>query len=203
MFSQCAICHGVHRTGQASEFPSLLHITDRLTDAQIAEGSTTERAECRPFPNIQDEDLTALLKYLATSSDPTPSESKPSQQQGGMDSSLQRATAYYMTGYRRFLDPEGYPAVAMPWGTLNALDLKTGKYLWQIPLGEYPELVARGLKNTGSENYGGPIVTAGGLLFIAATNFDKEFRGFDKTTGALLWKAILPYPGMRRRLPMK
>ena len=100
-----------------------------------------------------------------------------------------------MTGYRRFLDPEGYPAVAMPWGTLNALDLKTGKYLWQIPLGEYPELVARGLKNTGSENYGGPIVTAGGLLFIAATNFDKEFRAFDKTTGALLWKAILPYPG--------
>src|ERR1700677_4096472 len=83
----------------------------------------------------------------------------------------------------------------MPWGTLSALDLKTGKYLWQIPLGEYPELVAQGLKDTGSENYGGPIETAGGLLFIAATDFDKEFRAFDKTTGALLWKATLPYSG--------
>ena len=193
--SQCAICHGAHRTGQASEFPSLLNITDRLTDAQIVERIHDGKGRMPPFPNILDEDLTALLKYLATSSDSTTSESKQSEQQGGMDSSLQRATAYYMTGYRRFLDPEGYPAVAMPWGTLNALDLKTGKYLWQIPLGEYPELVSQGLKNTGSENYGGPIVTAGGLLFIAATDFDKEFRAFDKTTGALLWKAILPYPG--------
>ena len=98
-----------------------------------------------------------------------------------------------MTGYRRFLDPDGYPAVATPWGTLNALDLNTGKYLWRIPLGQYPELVAKGMPDTGTENYGGPIVTAGGLLFIGATNFDKKFRAFDKSTGKLLWETTLAF----------
>ena len=102
---------------------------------------------------------------------------------------------YRFTGYRKFLDPDGYPAVAPPWGTLNAIDLNTGEYVWKIPLGEYPELVAQGLKQTGSENYGGPIVTAGGLVFIAATSFDKKFRAFDKTTGELLWEATLPFSG--------
>jgi quinoprotein glucose dehydrogenase len=102
---------------------------------------------------------------------------------------------YTMTGYRRFLDPDGYPATAPPWGTLNAIDLDTGKYLWRLPLGEYPELTAKGITNTGSENYGGPIVTAGGLLFIAATNFDHMIRAFDKTTGKLLWESKLPYAG--------
>ena len=100
-----------------------------------------------------------------------------------------------MTGYRRFVDPDGYPATAPPWGTLSALDVKTGEWLWKIPLGQYPELVAKGMADTGSENYGGPIVTAGGLIFIAATNFDKKIRAFDKATGKLLWDAELPFAG--------
>ncbi len=100
---------------------------------------------------------------------------------------------YHFTGYHKFLDPEGYPAVAPPWGTLNAINLNTGEYVWKIPLGEYPDLAAKGQKNTGTENYGGPVVTAGGLLFIGATNFDKKFRAFDKTTGALLWETTLPF----------
>jgi quinoprotein glucose dehydrogenase len=102
---------------------------------------------------------------------------------------------YRFTGYHKFLDPEGYPAVAPPWGTLNAINLNTGEYLWKIPLGEYPELASKGQKNTGTENYGGPIVTAGGLLFIGATNFDKKLRAFDKSTGELLWEATLPFSG--------
>lgn len=102
---------------------------------------------------------------------------------------------YRFTGYKKFYDPDGYPAVAPPWGTLNAINLNTGEYLWKIPLGEYPALVAQGIKNTGSENYGGPIVTAGGLVFIAATNYDKKIRAFDKDTGKLLWEATLPYSG--------
>ena len=102
---------------------------------------------------------------------------------------------YRFTGYRKFLDPDGYPAVAPPWGTLNAIDLNTGKYLWKVPLGQYPELVAKGLKDTGSENYGGPIVTAGGVVIIAATNFDRLIRAFDSSTGELLWSASLPYAG--------
>ena len=100
-----------------------------------------------------------------------------------------------MTGYRRFLDPDGYPATATPWGTLNAIDLKTGKYLWRVPLGQYPELVTKGMPDTGSENYGGPVVTAGGLIFIAATNYDHKIRAFDKTTGKLLWEGELPFAG--------
>jgi quinoprotein glucose dehydrogenase len=102
---------------------------------------------------------------------------------------------YHFTGYRRFYDPDGYPAVVPPWGTLSAINLNTGEYAWKIPLGEYPELAAKGMKNTGTENYGGPLVTAGGLLFIGATNFDKKFHAFDKSTGALLWETTLPFAG--------
>jgi quinoprotein glucose dehydrogenase len=82
-----------------------------------------------------------------------------------------------------------------PWGTLSAINLDTGEYAWQVPLGEYPELVRQGVKDTGSENYGGPIVTAGGLVFIAATNHDRKMRAFDKANGALLWEATLPSSG--------
>jgi quinoprotein glucose dehydrogenase len=102
---------------------------------------------------------------------------------------------YRFTGYHKFLDPEGYPAVAPPWGTLNAINLNNGEYVWKIPFGEYPELAAKGMKNTGTENYGGPIVTAGGLLFIGATNFDKKFRAYDKSTGELLWQETLAFSG--------
>ena len=92
-------------------------------------------------------------------------------------------------------DPDGYPPIAPPWGTLSAIDLNGGTMRWQKPLGEYPELVAMGLKDTGSDNYGGPLVTAGGLLFIASTNFDRKFRAFDKLTGELLWETMLPFAG--------
>jgi quinoprotein glucose dehydrogenase len=102
---------------------------------------------------------------------------------------------FLFTGYRKFLDPDNYPAIAPPWGTLNAINLNTGDYAWKVPLGEYPDLVKQGLANTGSENYGGPIVTAGGLVFIAATNHDRKIRAFDKATGALLWDATMPSSG--------
>lgn len=102
---------------------------------------------------------------------------------------------YRFTGYDKFLDPDGYPAVEPPWGTLNAIDLNTGKYLWKIPFGEYPELAAKGMTDTGSENYGGPVVTGGGLLFIGATNFDNKMHAYDKATGKLLWEADLPFAG--------
>jgi quinoprotein glucose dehydrogenase len=85
--------------------------------------------------------------------------------------------------------------VSTPWGTLNAIDMNTGQYLWRIPFGEYPELVAKGLKNTGSESYGGPVTTDSGLLFIGATLFDRKLRAFDSATGNLLWETLLPYAG--------
>jgi quinoprotein glucose dehydrogenase len=184
--SQCAVCHGDHRQGAAG-FPTLLGIDRRLTEAQIAATIHNGKGRMPALP-LDSKALKSLLDYLATEKDPAPGAADASE---GQESGAQ----YTMTGYRRFLDPDGYPATAPPWGTLNALDLKTGKYLWQIPLGEYPELAAQGLKDTGSENYGGPVVTAGGLLFIAATNFDHKIRAFDKTTGKLLWEATLPFAG--------
>jgi quinoprotein glucose dehydrogenase len=103
--------------------------------------------------------------------------------------------AFTTDGYNKFLDPDGYPAIAPPWGTLNAISLDTGEYAWKIPFGEHPELAAKGMKDTGSENYGGPLVTRSGLLFIGATNFDRKFRAFDKKTGKLLWETTLPFSG--------
>ena len=102
---------------------------------------------------------------------------------------------YRFTGYKKFLDADGYPAVAPPWGTLSAIDLNDGRYLWKIPLGEYPTLAAQGLRDTGSENYGGPVVTAGGVLFIGATINDRKFRAFDAATGVRLWETTLPFAG--------
>lgn len=103
---------------------------------------------------------------------------------------------YNFSGYNKFRDPDGYPATRPPWGTLNAIDLNTGKYLWKIPFGYYPELAAKGMTDTGSESYGGPIVTASGLLFIGATIYDRQFRAFEAATGKELWKASLPYGGV-------
>jgi quinoprotein glucose dehydrogenase len=102
---------------------------------------------------------------------------------------------YGIDGYNKFLDPQKYPAVEPPWGTLNAIDLNRGEIVWKVPLGEYPELAAKGLSKTGSENYGGPVVTASGLLLIGATLYDKKFHAFDKQTGQLLWETTLPAAG--------
>jgi quinoprotein glucose dehydrogenase len=184
--NQCAVCHGEHREGSA-EFPPLLHINRKLTTEQIAAAIHNGKGRM-PAMQVDGKTLKDLLDYLATEKDPPTADDAAVKERG---STLQ----YTMTGYRRFVDPDGYPATVPPWGTLNALDLKTGKYLWQIPLGQYPELAAAGMTNTGSENYGGPVVTAGGLIFIAATNFDHKIRAFNKTTGKLLWEAKLPFAG--------
>ncbi len=105
---------------------------------------------------------------------------------------------YGIDGYNRWLDPDGYPAIAPPWGTLNAIDLNTLKYVWKKPFGEFPALVAQGMRNTGSENYGGGVITAGGLFFIAATSHDSKIRAFDKANGQVFGKRRSRQPAMRR-----
>ncbi|MGH2564606.1 MAG: PQQ-binding-like beta-propeller repeat protein, partial [Ginsengibacter sp.] len=100
---------------------------------------------------------------------------------------------YTSTGYNKFLTKEGYPAVKPPWGTLSAINLNTAEVAWKDTLGDYPELKANGI-HSGTENYGGPVVTAGGLVFIAATS-DSKIRAFNKRTGQLLWEADLPASG--------
>jgi quinoprotein glucose dehydrogenase len=102
---------------------------------------------------------------------------------------------YTFSGYNKFVDPDGYPATAAPWGYLTAIDLKTGQFAWRIPFGEYPELVEKGLKDTGSESYGGAVATASGLLIIGASNFDRKLHVFESKTGKLLWETQLPFAG--------
>ena len=99
-----------------------------------------------------------------------------------------------MTGYYKFLSPEDYPAIGPPWGSLTAIDLNTGEHKWKTTLGEYPGLKAKGIPPTGTENYGGSVVTAGGVLFIAAAK-DGKLRAFNKYSGKLLWEYALPAPG--------
>ena len=183
--SQCSICHGENMAGSPPALPSLIGLGARLTGAQIAATIKNGKGRMPGFPNLSDDEASALIGYLSSG------ENKEMASSG----ETLLAMKYRFTGYRKFLDAEGYPAIAPPWGTLNAINLNTGEYVWRIPLGEYPELAAAGMKNTGTENYGGPVVTAGGLLFIGATNFDKKFRAFDKATGELLWEFTLPFAG--------
>ena len=106
----------------------------------------------------------------------------------------ERKYKYAHSGWNLLLDEEGYPGVKPPWGTLNAIDLNKGEILWKVPLGYFPELLEKGLPPTGTQNLGGPAVTAGGLVFIGATR-DKKFRAFDKDTGEILWEYELPAGG--------
>jgi quinoprotein glucose dehydrogenase len=179
----CASCHGTDRKGSPPAFPSL--VDSKLTEAEMTDVLWSGRGRMPAFRGLLAGDLKALLTYVRS---------------GAIDSGKTELAAsasddrppYRFSGYRKFLDPDGYPAVAPPWGTLNAIDLNSGSYLWRIPLGEYPALAD---KSTGSENYGGPILTAGGVLFIGATLYDKKIRAFDPDNGKLLWEAQLPYAG--------
>jgi quinoprotein glucose dehydrogenase len=181
----CAACHKDDRSGAPPQIPSLVDVTSRKSQRDMM--TIVERGAGRMpgFPNLDQRAIAAVLDYVTKNLDtPVPA-----------PSATEENLRYRFTGYNRFVDPDGYPAVAPPWGTLNAIDLNTGEYVWTIPLGDYPELVEKGLKNTGTENYGGPAVTAGGLVFIGATNYDRKFRAFDKSTGQLLWETTLPFSG--------
>jgi quinoprotein glucose dehydrogenase len=183
--NQCAICHRDDLSGSPPDFPSLKDVGSRLTQKQIGEIIRQGRGRMPGFTSFPESYVVALEHFLT----------------GVVDTREMTNTGdappakYRFAGYGKFLDIDGYPAVVPPWGTLNAINLDTGEYVWKIPFGEYPALVAQGLRNTGTENYGGPIVTAGGLLFIGATNFDKKFHVYDKATGELLWETTLPFAG--------
>jgi quinoprotein glucose dehydrogenase len=179
----CAACHGDALKGSPPQFPDLTNLAARMDQARFTEVVRKGGGRMPAFTQLQGEAVHALAQFVFRGED-IPA--------GAPDLSPANQ-AYRFTGYRRWVDPEGYPAVATPWGTLNAIDPVTGRFAWRIPFGQFPELVERGLKNTGSENYGGPLVTAGGLLFIGATVHDRKFRAFDKRTGELLWETALPY----------
>jgi len=184
--AQCSSCHGAKREGLPPSFPSLIGVGQRMKASQATDLIHNGKGTMPAFPSLKDHELETLLRFLGVGT----------QSAVAVADDPASEMPYNITGYTRFDDAEGYPAVAPPWGTLSAIDLNTGKYLWKLPLGEYPELAAKGMKNTGTENYGGPIVTAGGLVIIAATDFDRKIRAFNSRTGELLWEASLPFSGV-------
>jgi quinoprotein glucose dehydrogenase len=183
--ANCAACHKADRTGNPPDVPALIGVDQRYTGREIGQIVRGGNGLMPPFPKLSNQQVGAIARYILTGEDEVVAAT-------GNDVS---APEYHIAGYPRFVDSDGYPAITPPWGQLSAIDLNKGKILWQMPLGEYPALTAQGLPTTGSENYGGGIVTAGGLFFIGATDYDKKFHAFDKTTGKLLWETTLPASG--------
>jgi len=182
----CAACHGVDRRGAPQQnVPALLDLGGKRPPGDLELLLQKGKGVMPSFRYLSEGEVKSLSAYLLGEAAPAPpvnDEEKPF------------GTPYTHTGYHRFLDPDGYPAVKPPWGTLSAIDLGRGEIDWHVPLGELPELTRRGIPPTGTENYGGPIVTAGGLVFIGATK-DEKFRAFDKKSGKVLWETSLPAGG--------
>lgn len=190
--NNCVSCHGAERKGNPnSGFPSLLAIGSRRDRAYTLHVITHGKGMMPAFSKFSAVDKQALIAFLYGDEKQEPGLTKDPRISKPRQVSK---VSYKISGYSKFLDKNGYPAIRPPWGTLNAIDLNTGKYIWKITFGEYPELAAKGIPQTGSESYGGPVVTAGNLLFIAGTK-DKKFRAYDKRNGKLLWETMLPAAG--------
>lgn len=194
----CGPCHRPDQSGDpAGGIPSLIGLPNRKTREEVARQIELGAGRMPPLGAVPAAQRSAILDFLfggpgrvataAPRKGPAAAKARDRAAEG-------ETPPYTFAGFRRWFDAEGYPAIKPPWGTLNAVDLNTGEIKWKVPLGEYKELKARGIPPTGTENYGGPVVTAGGLLFIGATA-DETFRAFDKDTGRILWEASLPFGG--------
>ncbi|MEO9005421.1 MAG: PQQ-binding-like beta-propeller repeat protein [Ginsengibacter sp.] len=185
----CIGCHGTGLQG-SGDYPPLLGIEKKYTFAKLNELLSTGRRMMPGFNQLAKEERNALGSFILNINTEQKNTYKgPSLNEGSLLKSL-----YSFTGYNKFLTKEGYPAISPPWGTLTAVNLNTGAQLWQMPFGEFAELKAKGIPTTGRENYGGPVVTAGGVLFIAATA-DAKFRAISKRTGKILFETDLPATG--------
>jgi quinoprotein glucose dehydrogenase len=178
----CASCHRDDLRGNPPEFPSLAGIASRRSVDEIETVVREGGGRMPGYKELHGAVRRAIVQYVTTGASETVSRDAPSP----FD------MKYTLDGYIRFTDPDGFPAIAPPWGTLTAIDMNRASIAWQVPLGEVP---GSGLTGTGSENYGGPVVTASGLIFIGATNYDNKFRAFDARTGKVLWEATLPAAG--------
>jgi quinoprotein glucose dehydrogenase len=177
----CAVCHGGDRQGTPPHTPGLRDLKQSQEEIQAV--ITQGRNAMPAFRHFGPRELSALSSFLRTPP-------------GEVRRSAPTATParYTIDGYPLFLDPHGVPAIAPPWGTLNAIDLVKGEIVWKVPLGEYPQLVAKGIRHTGTLNFGGAVATAGGVIFVAATA-DEKIRAFEKSSGRVLWEHQLPAGG--------
>ncbi|MCB0518617.1 MAG: pyrroloquinoline quinone-dependent dehydrogenase [Saprospiraceae bacterium] len=179
----CATCHGWGMEGDPQgAFPSLINLSARMAEDSVGHILLNGRNRMPAFQQVSPVEREALIAFLFDKKMPLTAEIKEK---------MKTPVPFKADGYNRFLDSKKMPAISPPWGTLSAIDLNTGEYRWQVPLGDW------GIdkdKPTGSENYGGPVVTASGLLFIAATR-DEMFRVFDTSNGKILWETRLPAAG--------
>ncbi|MEH6583811.1 MAG: PQQ-binding-like beta-propeller repeat protein [Halioglobus sp.] len=185
----CSGCHGVELQGFYPYAPALTGLSKKLQKREAIQLTAQGKGRMMPFSHLSDHERTAVVDYIFAKGentlDATPPDANPA---------AEKEIAYVFAGYNDFMDDRYYPAVKPPWGTLNAINLADGKRRWQIPLGEYEQLSKEGIPPTGTRNYGGPVVTAGGLLIIAAAS-DEKLRIFDKASGELLWQYALPAAG--------
>ncbi len=197
--TNCAACHGQDRKGSGTNFPSLVNIGKKRTAGEIQAIVKTGGGRMPSFQRLSDEERNAIVNYLLNL---PPGAGAPAFSEHSTAAAAEEVNskqfgfkpAYVNKVWKKLADQDGYPGIKPPWGTLNAIDLSTGDYLWRVPLGEYPELKKKGIPVTGTESYGGPLVTAGSLVFIAGTR-DEKIRAFNKKTGKMVWEYQLPAGG--------
>ena len=191
----CASCHKANRKGDGDRVASLVGIGTRRTSEEIRQVLERGKGFMPSFAALLEPEKQAIVAYLMSKPAPVfTADDSPHAAELSASRTQKSYAPYEFVGYERWRTPDGFPASKPPWGTLSAIDMNTGEYKWRIPLGAFPALTAKGIAPTGTEVYGGPIVTAGGLVFVAATQ-DNRIRAFDKATGALLWEAPLPAAG--------
>jgi quinoprotein glucose dehydrogenase len=183
---KCSSCHGADLGGSPPSIPSLKGIAGRMSVYDVSRTILYGGGRMPSFAKLGGERINALSKYVVD-------QENSSLGDGGNNSPDQElGRRFSINGYQSFKDIDGYPAVKPPWGLLSALDLQSGRYRWQVPFGEYPELKKTMPGRTGSENYGGSVVTSTGVLFIGATIYDNKFRAIDTRNGRELWSYDLP-----------
>ncbi|HTF20440.1 MAG TPA: c-type cytochrome, partial [Chryseolinea sp.] len=184
--ANCASCHGRERKGNAaSGFPSLIDPARRFTRDHVAQIVSTGKGMMPAFRKFTDEDKKLLVAFLFNDK----AAARADRQEAGKAD--KKAKSWRISGYTKFLDSDGNPPMRPPWGTLNAIDLNTGEYLWKVPFGDTAGREGKGMPQTGSDSYGGPVITASGLLFIAGTK-DGKFKVYSQNSGKLLWETTLP-----------
>ncbi|GAA4456047.1 hypothetical protein GCM10023189_24700 [Nibrella saemangeumensis] len=181
----CGSCHGTTREGSHDgTYPSLVNVSARQNEPAVHQLLVKGRGMMPAFTHLKEAERKAIVDFLFGRESAVVADARP----------VHTTVPYSATGYNRWYDSKGYPISRPPWGTMTAINMHTGAHLWQVTLGEYPELTAKGIPPTGTDNYGGAVVTRGGLLFIAASR-DEKIRAIDRRTGKTLWQAPLPAAG--------
>jgi quinoprotein glucose dehydrogenase len=171
--TNCGACHGMKLEG-TDQAPALAGVLERMEYDEMMEVIDNGNGRMPAFDYLSDLERRAIVQYVLS---PDPTEDEPSTQVRYVLSS----------GYVYLRDNEDLPGNAPPWGTLNSIDLATGEIAWKVPFGNFlshPDL------GYGSISYGGPVITASGLIFIGATP-DKKFRAYDSRDGSVLWETEL------------